>query len=57
MPHTIRRGPHWRKRRRTPDAVQLATAITASATYFRTNDARPKVVADVQVLVLDDLTP
>jgi len=57
VPHTIRRGPHWRKRRRTPDAVQLATAITASATYFRTNDARPKVVADVQVLVLDDLTP
>ena len=42
---------------RTPDAIQLATAITASATHFLTNDARLKVVSGIQVLVLDELAP
>lgn len=39
----------------TPDAVQLATAITARATHFLTNDARLARVTGVQVLVLDAL--
>ena len=42
---------------RTPDAIQLATAITASATHFLTNDARLKVISGIQVHVLDELKP
>jgi hypothetical protein len=42
---------------RTPDTKQIATAITAGATHFLMNDARLKVVSEVQVLVLGDLTP
>jgi predicted nucleic acid-binding protein len=40
---------------RTPDAIQLATAIYASADYFLTNDLRLKVVKEIEVLVLDEL--
>jgi predicted nucleic acid-binding protein len=40
---------------RTPDAIQLATAITAGATAFLTNDARLAKVAPLEVLVMADL--
>lgn len=40
---------------RTPDALQLATALTASCGAFLTNDARLGCVTELRVLVLDNL--
>ncbi|MBA2364801.1 MAG: PIN domain-containing protein [Chloroflexia bacterium] len=40
---------------RTPDAVQLATTITESATHFLTNDTRLSRVSELNVAVLDEL--
>jgi predicted nucleic acid-binding protein len=40
---------------RTPDAIQIATAIQAGATFFLTNDARLAAVQNLDVLVLDSL--
>ena len=40
---------------RTPDAIQIATAIQAGATFFLTNDARLATVQNLDVLVLDSL--
>jgi predicted nucleic acid-binding protein len=40
---------------RTPDAVQLATALDAGASTFLTNDARLAAIPDLRVLVLDQL--
>lgn len=40
---------------RTPDAIQIATAIQGGATFFLTNDARLAAVPDLEVLVLDTL--
>ena len=37
----------------TPDAAQIATALTEHAEYFLTNDARLSRVTELQVLVLD----
>ena len=42
-------------RLKTPDAIQLATALYASADYFLTNDLRLKAVKEIEVLVLDEL--
>jgi len=42
---------------RTPDAIQIATAITAGASAFLTNDVRLAVVPDIAVIVLDALPP
>lgn len=39
---------------RTPDAIQLATALVAKADCFLTNDPALKKVKDVKVIVLDD---
>lgn len=39
---------------RTPDALQLATALTAKADYFLTNDAAMKKIHGIRVLLLDD---
>lgn len=42
---------------RTPDAIQLASALTAKADYFLTNDAALKKVHGINVLLLDDFVP
>jgi predicted nucleic acid-binding protein len=42
-------------RLRTPDAVQLATALDAGASAFLTNDARLAAILELRVLVLDQL--
>lgn len=43
------------KNLRTPDAIQIATAIEGGAKFFLTNDLRLSVVEDLEILVLDDL--
>jgi predicted nucleic acid-binding protein len=40
---------------RTPDAIQVATALTAGAAGFLTNDAALRKVAELEVLTLVDL--
>jgi predicted nucleic acid-binding protein len=40
---------------RTPDAVQMATALDQKARFFLTNDSRLPSLPDLQVLLLDDL--
>jgi predicted nucleic acid-binding protein len=40
---------------KTPDAVQLATAIMHSADTFLTNDKQLKVVKEVNVVTLDEI--
>jgi len=42
---------------RTPDAIQLATAIRHGADAFLTNDAKLKSFDQLEVLVLDDFSP
>lgn len=42
---------------KSPDAIQLATAILHKADYFLTNDPALKKVKGVKVLVLDDYLP
>jgi predicted nucleic acid-binding protein len=41
---------------RTPDAIQLATAIRAGASWFLTNDAELANFSEIPVLVLKQLT-
>lgn len=38
---------------RTPDAIQIATALRGGATFFLTNDLHLAAVPDLEVLVLD----
>lgn len=45
-----------RYRLRTPDALQLASALVAGCQAFLTNDRALSRVVDLSVLVLDDLT-
>lgn len=40
---------------RTPDALQLATALGAGCTAFLTNDIRLQRVTEIRVLVLDEI--
>jgi predicted nucleic acid-binding protein len=40
---------------RTPDAIQIATAMRGGARFFLTNDARLAAVPDLEVLVLNNL--
>jgi predicted nucleic acid-binding protein len=41
---------------RTPDALQLAAAISAEADAFLTNDHALKRVKEITVLVMDDIS-
>ena len=43
------------RRIRTPDALQMATAVVAGAHYFLTNDKALPNLPNLQTLVLDDL--
>jgi predicted nucleic acid-binding protein len=40
----------------TPDAIHLATCIKAGADYFLTNDNRLKIVSEVDVVTVMELT-
>jgi predicted nucleic acid-binding protein len=40
---------------RTPDAIQLATAVYAEATFFLTNDRALQRFSELNVVLLDDL--
>ena len=40
---------------KTPDAIQIATAICRFSDYFFTNDKQLKVVSEINVLILDEL--
>ena len=40
---------------RTPDAIQIATAIQGNAKFFITNDTRLPAIPDLELLVLDEL--
>ncbi len=40
---------------RTPDAIQMATAIDANASFFLTNDTRLPSLPNLKTLVLGDL--
>jgi Predicted nucleic acid-binding protein, contains PIN domain len=40
---------------KTPDAIQLATAIYSSSDYFLTNDKRLKSIKEVDVITIDEL--
>ena len=42
---------------RTPDAIQLATALISKADCFLTNDPAFKKVKELKVVVLDDYLP
>jgi predicted nucleic acid-binding protein len=41
---------------KTPDAIQIATAIQAKATAFLTNDSKLSRVQNLRILVLNDLS-
>ena len=40
---------------RTPDAIQVATAIDVSADFFLTNDLKFRNVNEIEVLILDEI--
>lgn len=40
---------------KTPDAIQVATAINASSEYFLTNDIRLKAISEIEILILDEI--
>ena len=40
---------------KTPDSIQIATAIFASADFFLTNDIRLKAVKEINFLILDEI--
>ncbi len=42
-------------RLRTPDAIQIATALHGGASFFLTNDARLPQIQPLKLLILDEL--
>jgi Predicted nucleic acid-binding protein, contains PIN domain len=41
---------------KTPDAIQVATAIYTSSDYFLTNDKRLKSINEIEVITVDELS-
>lgn len=39
---------------KTPDSIQIATAVNVSADFFFTNDMRLKAVTEIEILILDE---
>jgi predicted nucleic acid-binding protein len=48
-------GLRARHNLRTPDAIQVATAIRSGASWFLTNDAALETLSEIKVLVLKQL--
>jgi len=48
-------GLRAKYRLKTPDAIQIATAICRFSDYFLTNDKQLKIVSEINVLILDEL--
>ncbi|MGI8550655.1 MAG: type II toxin-antitoxin system VapC family toxin [Dehalococcoidia bacterium] len=46
-----------RHRLRTPDAMQLATALSVGCEAFLTNDATLRRVSELRVILIDELDP
>jgi predicted nucleic acid-binding protein len=42
---------------RTPDAIQIATAITERASVFITNDEQLKKVEEIKIVLLKEMRP
>jgi len=42
---------------KTPDSIQLASAIYTSSEYFLTNDIRLKNINEIDILILDEIKP
>jgi predicted nucleic acid-binding protein len=40
---------------KTPDSIQVATALNASSQYFLTNDIRLKAISEIEILILDEI--
>lgn len=40
---------------KTPDSIQVATALNASSEFFLTNDIRLKAISEIEILILDEL--
>ena len=40
---------------KTPDSIQIATAVNTSSEYFLTNDIRLNAVKEIEILVLNEL--
>jgi len=40
---------------KTPDSIQVATALNASAEYFLTNDIKLKAISEIEILILDEI--
>lgn len=40
---------------KTPDSIQVATAVYTSSDFFLTNDIRLKAVKEIEALILDEL--
>ncbi len=40
---------------RTPDAIQIATAMSAGAAFFFTNDTGLSTITEIEMLILDEL--
>ena len=40
---------------KTPDSIQVATAINSKCSAFLTNDTKLKIISEINILLLDDL--
>ncbi|MDO9256713.1 MAG: type II toxin-antitoxin system VapC family toxin [Bacteroidales bacterium] len=40
---------------KTPDSIQVATALNASSEFFLTNDIRLKAISEIEILILDEI--